>query len=344
MLLIILLVAGALIIISFYYFFNRIGDSVDAGRSDSYYHHARKKLIVYSPMGNWFELGYYETEADPATFNVIAREYGKDKKNIFWKGRVQQVHYETFSIDEEGIPRDEKHVYYEKQGQDMLAAIPGADPKTFQSYKEGTKASHDYLYQDKSSFYLNGEKIDVDRETFVRLNLTLGVDKNFVYAIINRNTVVSKLDTPPGKPAAISENYARIGNAIMVSNWKTEFAVIHFPIINSIRVLNERNISVNGQLIRDGHLIAGVDIATWEDLGVDHFKDRNSVYFEDKIIEQADPATFQIVAEGYSKDKQHVFYHHKILNGADPVLFKYDFGKGLGTDGKLFFKNGEVFR
>lgn len=341
-LLVIVVVVVAVLVFSFYCFFNRLGELVNAAHSDSYYHHARKKLIVYSPMGNWFELGYYETEADPESFTVISREYGKDKKRIFWKGKAQPVDYRTFYIDEEGVPKDALHVYYEKKYQDTLAVIPSADPETYRCYKEGTEANYEYLHQDKNFFYLNGNKIEVDRKTFVRLNLTLGVDKNHVYAIVNRRAVIPKLDTPPGDAAVISDNYARIGNAIIFSNWKTDFSVVNFPTIDSVHVLNDRNISVNGQLVRDGAHIPSVDLSTWEEMGPDHFKDRNSVYFEGLKIDQANAATFKVVAEGYGKDDQHVFYQDKKLNGADPVSFKYEFSTALATDGKLFFKNGEA--
>lgn len=342
MLFAVLIAFVALLALSFYYFFNRLGEPVSAQRSDSYYHHARKKLIVYAPMGNWFELGYHETEADPATFTIISREYGKDLKQIFWKGKAQPVDNKTFLIDDEGIPKDDRHVYYEPMHKDTLAVIQDADPETYHCYKVGTQASYEFMHQDKNSFFLNGSKINVDRKTFVRLNLTLGVDRNHVYAIVNRSAVIPKLATPPGDAAAISDNYARIGNAIIFSNWKTDFSVVNFPTIDSVHVLNDLNISVNGQLVRNGALIPGVDVSTWEEIGPDHFKDRNSVYFECLKIDQANAGTFKVVADGYGKDDRHVFYQDKKLNGADPVSFKYEFSTALATDGKLVFKNGEA--
>ena len=340
-----ILLAGSalLILLLIVGFFYRIGKPVNIVLSDAYYHHAWKKKIVHSPMGNWFELGYHETDADPESFVVLARDYGKDHQSVYWKGQKQPVDYSTFHIDKENIPKDAQHVYFDQHYQDNLQVVIGADPQTYHLYKEGSAAFYQFWCQDVNAYYIAGQKINVDRKTFVRINATIAIDTNFVYAVLSKNdkTVVSeKLKRPAGEALAISQDYARIGNMILLSDWKNEFAVINFDHIDSIRLLNERTLVVNGQLIRDGLLLPGADVATWQELGRDHFKDKTNVYFDGKPIETADPSTFELIFEAYSKDHQHVFYEDRILTGANPATFVYQYNTGVATDGTLSFKDG----
>ena len=59
--------------------------AVDEDKSDSYYYSYDKQQIRYSPMGNWFELGNTLIEgADVETFEVLARDFAKDKNNIYF--------------------------------------------------------------------------------------------------------------------------------------------------------------------------------------------------------------------------------------------------------------------
>lgn len=343
-----IIIFGGIALILFFLvigFFYRIGKPVNAELSDAYYYHAWKKKIVYSPMGNWFELGYYETDADPASFVVLANDYGKDHQSVYWKGLKQAVDYATFFVDAERIPKDSGHVYYDKHYKGNLQIIEGADPQSYRLYKEGSSAYYQYWYQDLHSFYIEGKKLNVDGKTFVRINTTLAFDTNYVYAIITNDTnteVVQKLKRPDGEAQSISENYVRIGNKVLHSNWKNPFSIVEFNYIDSVRLLNERTLVVNGQLIRDGLLIPGADVATWQELGRDHFKDKMSIYFDNLKIEGADPLTFEVVFEDYGKDKRNVFYKNKILSGAKASSFMYQYNTGIATDGELLFKDGVV--
>jgi hypothetical protein len=327
-------------------FFYRIGKPVNAALSDAYYHHAWKKKIVHAPMGNWFELGYHETGADPATFTVLSRDFGKDQNTIFWKGRKQDVDYATFQIDNNRIPKDAFRVYYDKYYDNELKVVTGADPASYQPFKAALGPIYRQWHQDKHAIYLEGEKIAVDRSTFVLLNSTLGVDSLYVYVVFtdvtkgDKTTVLQKESNPGGKAIPLSANYARIGNSIVLSNWKNEFAMVSFSTIDSIRVVNERNIVVNGQWVSDGIRIEGVDAASWQELGRDHFKDKDNVYVNGKRIADADPGTFEVVFELYSKDKNHAYYEDKKLAEVNPSTFHYKYNTGIATDGSLSFKDG----
>ncbi|MBL7856575.1 MAG: DKNYY domain-containing protein [Cyclobacteriaceae bacterium] len=341
----ILAFAALLFLISF---FIRLGKPVNAALSDSYYHHGWKRKIIYSPMGNWFELGYHETEADPSTFQVLSKEFGKDNRFIFWKGRQQQVDHATFEIDANGTPKDASQVYYHFTYQNSLLIIEGADPKTYRPHIFNPETYYQRWGLDDYAVFLEGKKLDVDRQTFNQLNSTLAIDSSHVYIITHNSAastsaqVLKTMPNPGGTATAINNYHARIGNTILVSNWKNNFASHTFKAIDSIRVLDERNIVVNDILLSDGKIIADVDLSTFEVVNREYLKDKRNVYYDTELILSADPQSFTPVLEDYAKDNQYVYYKTKILEGADPKTFAFNYATGIGSDSKLFFKDGEL--
>ena len=62
-----------------------LGSHVDKELSDNHYYNNSKTKIIYSSMGNWFELGKTEMEADVKSFEVFNRFLSKDKDRIYFK-------------------------------------------------------------------------------------------------------------------------------------------------------------------------------------------------------------------------------------------------------------------
>jgi len=348
-----LIIVGILSVVSLVYFvslFFRIGKPVNETLSNAYYHHAWKNKIIYSPMGNWFELGYSELEADAKSFTVLSEEFGKDENSVFWKDKIQQVDHATFKIDA-GVPKDATQVYYDFGYGDSLFVIDTADPDSYEPFQLNVEFYYYRWGRDKNSYFLTGKKIDVDRNSFTILNRTLAVDTASIYSIIINSLQV--IDTPGAiqvirqavKPAGaltvISENYLQVGNSIVLSSWKTDFALVPFDQIVSVSIIDERNIAVNETtLISDGELIEDIEISSFEVLNRDFMKDKSHVFYDRKIIRPANPKTFTPVYEDYSKDDKGVFYQNKLLDGANPVSFTVDYATGIATDGKLNFKDG----
>lgn len=332
-------------------YFNRIGNAVDKTISDSYYHHQHKNKIIYSPMGNWFELGYKELNADPSTFIVLARDYGKDKNNIYWKGVVQTVDHGSFVIDEHGTPKDALHVYYDRGYQPQLAIIADADPESFKPYKLPQENYNQQWARDNKAIYLYGRKVNVDAKTFMRINQSFAADSQAIYAIVYDNrlqtgtgetntNVVRQAQRPLGNPESINDFYVRFGNTLMHSSWKNPFSSIEFDVIDTITLINERNIVVNNVLISDGKTMKGVDVNTVEIINRDLIKDKTNVYFDKEKIEGADASTIVSVSEFYSKDKNSVYYKTKRLNGTTPATFTINYATNVASDGKHSFKDG----
>lgn len=330
-------------------FLHRIGEPVNAALSDSYYHHARKNIIVHSPMGNWFELGYYESTADPATFQVLSRDYGRDNKTVFWRGRKQSVDAATFRVDENRIPKDDFRVYDDDHYQDELRVIEGADPKTFRPLTLPSDRYNHRWYRDENAIYAAGKRMDVDAKTFQRLNETLALDANHLYAIV-RNPVnigsgaislSTKAANPGGDAKQLSDNYAQIGHAIAHSNWIREFSLVFFKSIDSVRLLDERHLAVNGVLISDGQIVDDFDVASFQAVGQYHIRDQARVYYLGSRIIEADAATFVDLYDGYAKDIRHAYYQGRVLTGVNPATFRYEANTGTATDGTVRLKEGQ---
>ncbi len=343
--------AGIIALAKFYVF--RLGKTVNAEISNSYFYHSMKNIIVYAPDGNWFELDYVELQADKDSFVPLDRDFGKDNKSIFWKGEKQNVEYGTFYIDADGIPKDKKHVYSTLGWQKRLSVIEEANPKTYQRFDTGIDNWNRYWTRDDAHYFYQDKKIDVEYNSFKRINHTIAVDTTSIFAIINNQledgvrvvevrAVIRKSPIISGAVKRINDDYAQIGNSVILSNWKNEFASIPFASISSIKVIDERNIIVNDELISDGKLIPGIDIQSFVVLQRDFFKDKNNVYYDTEIIAGANAMSFKILSEEYSKDNKHVFYKNELVENASALNFSYDYATDLGNDGTKKFKAGKL--
>ncbi|MBK8289621.1 MAG: DKNYY domain-containing protein [Flammeovirgaceae bacterium] len=346
-LIVILILFGSAWIVKYYVI--RLGEAVDKEVSKSYYFHAIKKKIVYAPMSNWFELGYTELDADPTSFKVLAEEFGKDKNSIFWKGVKQPVDFSSFYVDE-NIPKDNQHVYTKNSTTDLLTIIKGADPATYKRFDTGVDTWDRYWFRDYKHYFYEDTKLEVDYQSFKRINNTLAVDTNFVYAIINTQTengltnrgVIKKVGRMAGVIKVINSSYAFIGNTVILSNWKNEFNSIAFDKIESLAVLDDRNITINKILIHDGKIFPDVDVESLVLLDRDYFKDKTSAYCDGQLIPNAQASSFELVSDDYSRDSENVFFKTTQLSGVVAKDFRYDYATNIGTDGTSTFKDGKL--
>lgn len=335
------------------FFLFKIGDPVNLKLSNSYFHHYRKNLIVYSPMGNWFELGYFESNADVATFQPINEDFGKDKNNIFWKGKKQLVDYDTFEIND-FIIKDKNHVYHVNGKKfDLLEIVDGADPKTYQLLDPSIR---DYRrnnwFRDSHSVYYKNKKVEGDPDTFRPLNDAIAVDANFIYAIISYrgegihmlevDDVIRKHKIIDGKIHPINETYVQIGNSIVSAFTKDEFELNTFEPITAVKKIDYWTIVVNNVLINKGVLFPEIDVKTFEVLDYNFSKDKNSIYYNGQKISGVDHASFKIISNEYSKDAKHVYFKNIILKEAIPETFKQTSEYGIWEDGKHQYKEGQI--
>lgn len=300
-------------------------------------------------MGNWFELGYTEMDANPETFLVLNREFGKDNSAVYWKGKRQLADVASFYLDENWIPKDRQYAYYlSTSWPDTMTVVQGANPTAYKPYILKDEKYNQGWFQDDHAYYLDGHAVEVDYQTFQRLNQVLAIDTNHVY-ITHREegkpkTLIAKLENKGGEVIRVNDLYAQVGSQIVMGSWNAELTALDFEIINSVSVLDDVNIVVNGQLVNDGKLIGEVDVASLEILPGDYLRDRQHAFYDGNIIPDADPASFEMIYEAYSKDRQHVFYKTSILRDADPTKFKMDFAQGTGSDGVRTYREGELIK
>ncbi|MFH7017098.1 DKNYY domain-containing protein [Flavobacterium sp. FlaQc-47] len=352
------LIVSAIIILIFLgirHFFFKIGDPVNLKLSNSYFHHYRKNGIVYSPMGNWFELGYFESDADVESFQPINESFGKDKHNIFWKGKKQSVDYNTFEIDDLQIIKDKNHVYHlNGKNFDLLEIITDADPKTYQLLDPSIQ---DYRrnnwFKDAKFVYYKNKKIQGDPETFKPLNDTIAIDAHFIYAIISYrgegteacevDEVIQKHKMIEGEIHPVNETYVQIGNSVVSAFTSSEFEIHTFDFIKTSKAIDYWKIIVDNVLISKGVVYPEVDAESFEVLDRDFSKDKNNIYYNCQTIVGADYSSFTILSDEYSKDAKNVYFQNAILKGANPEEFKSTNEYGVWEDGKNKFKNGQLY-
>jgi len=306
------------------YFLFRIGDPVNSKVSDSYFYHYRKNLIVYSPMGNWFELGYFESDADVESFQPLDRDFGKDKNNVFWKGRKQSVDYASFQIVASVI-KDKNHVYHTNGKEyNFLEIVKDADPKTYQLL-DSKLPEYKRLdwFKDANAVYYKSKKIKGDPVTFQPLNDAIAVDADYIYSIVNErgeglyltevDEVIQKHKRIEGRIHVINDTYVQIENAIVSAFTKDEFTLHTFDSIKTTKEIDYFTIVVNDTLIYKGVLYPEIDIETLESL------DYN-----------------------YSKDKKNVYYNYNLMIGANPKTFKKTSENDVWEDGKNKYRNGKI--
>lgn len=351
------LIVSAIIILFFLgirYFLFKIGDPVNAKVSNSYFHHYRKDLIVYSPMGNWFELGYLESDADVATFQPINKDFGKDKNNVFWKGKKQSVDYDTFEIDDFAIVKDKNHVYnLNGKSFELLEIIDGADPKTYQLLDPLLKDYRRKIwFKDAHALYYMNKKIEGDPKTFHPVNDMIAVDANFIYAIISYrgeglemvevDEVIQKHKMIEGKIHPINESYAQIGNTVVSAFTNAEFEIHTFDTIKTIRKIDYWRVIVDHILINKGVLYPDIDAESFEVIENDFSRDKNGIYYRCKKIDGAAYSSFKVISEEYSKDTKNVYFQNVIVKGANPETFKSASEYDVWEDGQNQYKAGKA--
>lgn len=163
--------------------FGFFGVPVDASKSNGYYFSNSKRTnLVWSPLKNWFELGYTEMkDADPATFSVLSQAYAKDKDAVYCNGNVLEgADPATFSFKEIGFFATDRSKVYLEGG----VPVPNADPATFHGILKsggdpGKVMGYTEFYADKDSVYYVNDYGTVrtienaDPKTFQKLGMSM---------------------------------------------------------------------------------------------------------------------------------------------------------------------------
>lgn len=322
---------------------------VDEALSDNYYYNRDKSDIQYSPMGNWFELGNTKMNADVATFEVLEREYAKDKHKVYYKAEdiTAEVDHATFRVVD-FIGYDQNHVYVPQEfahgrfsdkpmTKETMLKIDDANPDTFEFM------DYDWSKDDKLYFY-NYKAVEADYVTFEILNNVCSKDKNTVYLHKQDEIVSTQIDV--ASIQVIDDHYIADKDFLYsYSNWIEDMneALIKIPVNNleTLIVMKHDYLLVDDKVYHDNRLIPMADRATfklWKDTY--YGADKNHIYYSGKPIEGADVATFHVYEyQAYTKDKNNAYFDGQVLEGVDLETFG-----PKDADGLLFKDKNHVYR
>ena len=63
---------------------------------------------------------------------------------------------------------------------------------------------------------------------------------------------------------------------------------------------------------------------------IHYSKDKNYIYWKDKMLVEVNVAAFNVLGLGYATDGRHIYFHASIVKNGDPVTFKiYEHGYGV---------------
>ncbi len=307
-----------------YRFLNPFGKLVNEELSDSYFYTRDGEGIVFSPMGNWFSLGKHDMKVDMATFQVLGRDYAKDKEYAYFKSKIIDfgIDVASFRVKANYVPMDKNHVYiltdnYYHIGEkgEGFKVFEDADPETYE------QLNYDFA-KDKNFIFRNEEKFTkVDHESFAVISDQFCKDINGVY-LVRYQQPLYKIDANISEAVALVPSYIRDDKYVYIHTKDRGVETKDMDTIIRIPFKKPEEI----QFYNDNTIV----------------KIDNSIYYQGIRIEEADALTFEEVGYGYSKDASFVFFLGQIVEGADAKTFKYNDNNYTFSDKKHTYEGGKV--
>ena len=290
-------------------------------------------------------------DADAKTFEVINRQYAKDSKNAYLRGKViPKSDGASFELVETPFSKDKNHVFY---SDDIVSNNPKGfkilyKPKRGHVWTDGEK-----IYKGKSAFLPDV----VDVTTFERIGKTRYYrDKNNVYSL----RVIEGADPQTFEVISkFNETYARDRQSVFYNGVKVEDCDVdshkiidkfhhkdkthvffarnilsddpeNFEILSRAYSRDSRNAFWRAKKISDD---AKNFVAFPSEKAGAYAKDSGKAFWGWKEIENADASSFVGLNHNYAKDKNNVYFAvntvnmPRILKDADAATFELVKGK-----------------
>jgi hypothetical protein len=318
------------------------GELIDSEKSKSYF--IKSNNIYYSPNGNWIAFGYDKCNADLKTFEILTNSIAKDSKSIYLGHNEQkQVDYKTFRIDSNGIPKDKNNVYEYDVFNLKTVEIKDIDVETFEYLQENKSSMYSWT-KDKNNYYFDGRKLNVDYKSLKFINEDFFYDKDYLYSDLNDWKIIeiSEIKQPPIK---INEKYILSNNTcyFVGRDKKNRISLISKKIesYQNIKSISKNVILIDSLVYTFGTKYEPLNPKTFKkveinfytfktlsesdfesELAFNYYCDKDNVYFNNFIVENANPKTLQILGLGFSKDDNFVFYNANVLKGVDTKSFR----------------------
>lgn len=307
-----------------YRFLNPFGKLINEEKSDSYFYTRGGDEIIYSPMGNWFSLGKHEMDVDFTTFQVLGRDYAKDKEYAYFKSKIIDfgVDVPSFDVKAGYVPIDKNHVYvlvdnyyHISDTGDGFKILEDADPETYE------QLNYDFA-KDKNFIFRNNEKMQgVDYESFDVVNSQFCKDKNGVYYYWYQ------------QPLYRTEvNVSQVVDLAYFCIRDDEYVYIHTDNID---------LDIKDRIVRIPFKNAD-QIQFYNDNSIVKIDD--NIYYKGKILEKANASTLEEIGYGYVKDDSLVFFHGQIVDGADAKTFRYNDKNYTFSDKNHVYESGEILK
>ncbi len=213
--------------------------------------------------------------ADASSFKVINRNYGKDNKHAYLRGKkIAQSHGATFELIDVPYAKDKNHVYYSNE-------ILSKYPKDFKILFKTKLNKFETIYSTDGRVIFSGRREFlpgvVDVPTFEMIGKTgYFRDKNNVY---KRNIIE---DADPETFRVVSKH-------------------------------NETFARDKASVFYNGLKVENCDVNTHRILGKYHHRDEKQVFFGLTPLSD-DPDNFKILSNSYSKDSKNVYWSKKTIS------------------------------
>jgi hypothetical protein len=308
-------------------------------------------------------------DADPATFEIINKDYGKDIKRAFYKGKViSKSDGPSFAFLESAYSSDKYHVYYYGAA---ISDKPSGFKIIYRSKNNGPRLTlstdGERILKGKNSFMSGkadaGSFEQIDRTDYFRdkfrvysLNKIIDGADPATFEIVGRfdgrytqdaNAIFYNGNRVPGIDKAthdiIDEVHHRDASKVFFGLDPLSEDPENFKVLSRAYSKDSKSVYWRGRKISDD---AAKFIAFPSERSESYAKDSTASFWGWKVIEDADVESFTGLNHKYAKDKNHVYFGSLNLNSAvivkdaDPDSFELVKGE-KGIDARD--KNGPYY-
>ncbi|HEC30695.1 MAG TPA: hypothetical protein ENI66_01630, partial [Candidatus Yonathbacteria bacterium] len=246
-------------------------------------------------LGGIIELGIVKiAQVDIESFETLSLGYAKDVNGLYFgKNKISNINPKIFVVIEGAFIRDSQSVYHRG------VKLEGLNPDIAYIIEE--KYNNNYITDDALVFYNSTQLVNVDVETFkiYKGRSNYSEDSERVYHM-------GKLldGYVPGKMEFLAEcNFVFVKNTSYLHRASEIMIVVPEP----IKIDDETFEIIENCFAKDANqiitpnvkVIEGADVATFTSLGGLYSKDKNNVWYDDKLIKNADIETFAVRGSGY---------------------------------------------
>ena len=234
------------------------------------------------------------------------------KKLIFLIAVILILSFASFNnVKARGYSIEDGKIYYTDWNKNKTL-LEKVDIDTFSIVQED-----DYA-KDKSNVYCYGSVIeDADPGSFSMVKWGYSKDKNYIFYAKKGKCVPIKLFDPETFEMMSNGYYFKDKNNVIYNNFSDTPPDYGFVILED------------------------ADTETFEKLDYPYSRDKDSVYYYDKLIKDADPNSFYLYKYGYNKDKNNVYLKEHKLENADPSSFEV-LSYGFSKDKNNYYKDGKI--